>query len=274
MERISVSRQNLDEFLKMPFGKPNNQKNLQYESRYRDYRKNNKIQVAGTTVVDETYFIHIKVPSESQKGLSYYDVVVMFFTPHEEFIKELTLKNYYIQLFSNSPGFVYKYSALYHLEGYLISSLQDKFTPGMLDVLPDKANKSYELFYDSSIYYACRFLQDNRMNLMAKLPLKIYKRKSMEVFLRDIQDVESSEISRSVSTLQRSVMAEIKSEKKLSRQQETKLSNAADVFRKQIATKRKASKSTFSEDPGITRRTKITGSKKSKVTRTKSTRGS
>ena len=248
MERISVSRQNLDEFLKMPFGTPHNQKNLQYESRYRDYRKNNKIQVAGTTVVDETYFIHIKVPSESQKGLSEYDVVVQFFTHNEKVKREVTLKHYYVQFYSNSPGFVYKYAALYQIQGYLISSLLGKFTPGMLNTLPEKANKDFELFYDSSIYYACRYLLEHSNNTMGKFNFRIFKTKPPEIFFAGIQDVEEAGISRDVASIEKSLLHEIDAEKKLTLRQEKELVTKNALFRPGIKAKRERTLSTFKDE--------------------------
>ena len=265
MERLAISRQTLDEFVQDPFGQGHGQKRLEYETRYRSYRDSNRIVIAGTMELDGDYFVHVKVPSESQRGLSSHDVVIQFFTNNDITRKELTLKNYYVQFFSNSPGFVYKYAALYQLQGYLISSLQDKFTPGMLNVLPDKANKDYVLFYDSSIYYACRFLQDNRLSIFGKMSFKIYKHKSPTRFFRDIQDVETAEISRSVAGLEKNLLGEIKTDRKLSEQQERHLAMKNPLFRKEIQAKKTAQKSTFKDKtdaPSITRVGKTTGTKK------------
>ena len=149
MEQLKISHQTLREFIESPFGNPDNQKRLQYEDRYQKYKRNNKIRVEATLEIDKNYFIHLKVPSESQKGTTvYYDVVVQFFTTNSDVEKELNLRNYYVQFFSNSPGFVYQYATLYRIEGYLIETLTDKFTPGALEILPDKANKDYKLFQD------------------------------------------------------------------------------------------------------------------------------
>ena len=238
IEQIAVSRQTLSEFIKEPFMNKNNTKYLQYEDRYQKYKKIQKIQVLGTTTVNDDFFIHIKVPSESQKGLNYYDVVIQFFTPNEDFKKELTLKNYYVQFFSNSPGFVYKYATLYKLQGYLIESLMDKFQDGVLDILPDKANKNYELFYDSSIYYASRFIIDNRLTLFGKTTYKIYKHKQITKFLEDIQDFDSADTLRQVSHIEKNLLKEIKSDKQLSLQQENKLKKKSSLFHKEISSKR------------------------------------
>lgn len=210
-----ISQQTLQEFLDRPFGLPNEQKHLQYEDRYQSYKKGNHIKVEATMELDKNYFIHLRVPSESQKGLSYYDVVVQFFTPNKEVETQLSIKNYYVQFFSNSPGFIYKYAALYKMNGYLIESLLDKFSPGMLDVLPDKANKTYELYFDSSIYYACRYILDNRLTIFGKLNFKILKKKSPSAFFAGIQDSEEAEINRNVAMIENQMKKEIHSDTRL-----------------------------------------------------------
>lgn len=253
MEKLAISQQTLQEFLENPFGQPNEQKHLKYEDRYQNFKRNNRIQIEATMELDKNYFVHIKVPSESQKGLSYYDVVIQFFTPNKEVEHETNLNHYYVQFFSNSPGFIYKYAALYNLQGYLIETLVDKYKPGMLEVLPDKANKDYELYFDSSIYYACRYILDNKLRVMPKLNFKIFKNKKPSTFFADIQDSEEAEINRSVAIIENKFRKEIKSDMKLSEQQETKLKKNP-FFQKEINDKRhKAKRSTYKDgkEPGV-----------------------
>lgn len=271
MEALGISHQTLKQFLNEPFGIPHNQKNLEYESRYQNYKKNNKIKVESTIEYEKNYFIHIKIPSESQKGDLYYDVVVQFFTPNKEIARELTVENYYVQFFSNSPGFVYKYASLYKLQGYLIESLYDKFEIGVLDTLPDKANKSYDLYMDSSIYYACRYILDNKIFILGKLNIKIFKTKTPTSFFGDIQDFNSVNISRDVSKLEKSLKKEISEDTKLSEQQEAKLKKN-DFFRKEILTKKEAVRSKKSTFKDSSRESKIitpskSSTKKSSVKR-------
>ena len=236
MERLGISAQTLKEFIHNPFGQPNNQKYLQYESRYQSFKRNNKIKLVKCLFYEDNYFLHVSVPSESQKGATHYDVVIQFFTPKNEVKRELTLSHYYVQFFSNSPGFMYKYAALYKLEGYLIDSLFDKFQPGMLDVLPDKANKDYELFYDSSIYYACRYILDNKFTCMGKLNLRIFSTRNVTQFFENIQDTESIGIMTDISKLERSIKKEISDDNKLSQTAEVKLKSSKNkLFGKEIA---------------------------------------
>ena len=248
MESLSISNQTLRDFIDRPFGFRNDGKQLRYESRYREFRKNNRIRLVASLEYQENYFLHLKVPSESQKGEVYYDVVVQFFTTDEKIKKELNVENYFVQFFSNSPGFTYKYASLYKLQGYLIESLTDKFAEGALDILPDKANKDYELYYDSSIYYASRYLLDTKGISMGKLSIHILGKKSIEKFFEDIQDIESVSIATDVSKLKHSIEKEIKADTELSMKQQAQLKQKNPFLQKEVlddSNRKRASKSTF-----------------------------
>ena len=237
MQPLSVSSQTLEEFLEAPFGIKDLVKRTKYESRYQSYANSNKIKIEGTMELNGDYFIHLKVPSESAKGDVEYDVVVQFFTTDEAKAKNLNVQKYFVQFFSNSPGFIYKYAALYKLQGYLIESLYDKFDKGSLDILPDKANSKYEMSYDSTIFYACRYLLDNRASVLGKLAMKSLKHKSPQRFFADIQDTEEMQLSRDISKLE----SEIKKDR--GRLTDTKihklLSKQEDVFGEEISEKKK-----------------------------------
>lgn len=268
MEQLNISTQTLREFLDRPFNQPNKQKHLAYESRYQSYKKSNKIKIVRSLEFENNYFLHISVPSESQKGQLTYDVVIQFFTPRKEVQRELTLEHYYVQFFSNSPGFMYKYAALYKIEGYLIEAFYDKFMPGTLDTLPDKANKDYELFYDSSIYYAARYLLDNRFRTMGKFNLKIFSTKNFQLFYDAIQDIESIGISRDVVTLERQLKKEISKDTKLSQTEELKLKTSKNkLYGKQMANKIVASKSTSADSDGIKKKKGIKTTSRTTVTK-------
>lgn len=246
MESLGISHQTLRDFLDNPFYTKNEQKQLKYEDRYQSYKKNNKIKIESSIEFEKSYFIHLKVPSESQKGETYYDVVIQFFTSDPMVEKELTVENYYVQFFSNSPGFMYKYAALYKMQGYLIETLYDKFDRTMLDTLPDNANSSYELYYDSSIYYACRYLIDNKLSVLGKLSIKIFKTKPVQSFFNDIQDTNSIQISRDIFSLKK----EIEKDTKLSASVKSKVKQKNEKLGKQLShykDKIKAKKSTFKD---------------------------
>lgn len=222
---------------------------MKYEDRYQQYKRNNKIKIEAGIDFEKNYFIHLKVPSESKGKEIFYDVVVQFFTPDEKIQKEITVENYYVQFFSNSPGFIYKYASLYKLQGYLIEFLTDKFVPGALDVLPDKANKTYDLYFDSTIYFACRYLLDHKATTLGKFSIRLMKTKNLNTFFQDIQDTDSINTVREISNLEASIRKEIRKDNKLSEQQEAKLKKNP-VFAKEVISRKdakRAKKSTFKD---------------------------
>ena len=280
MDTINISNQTLKDFIEKPFNRKDFTKQTKYESRYLEYKRNNKIKLGGVLKFEDSFFIHVKVPSESNKKEVYYDVVVQFFTDNDLYKHSTTVKNYYVQFFSNSPGFLYKYAALYKLEGYLIESLADKFEPGILDVLPDKANKNYELAYDSSIYYGCRYIWDNKLNLFSKIYLSMWSRKSAKDYFENIQTFSDVNLSRDISNLEKQLRKEIQSDtKKLTNVDRLKIRTKNNEIAKQVANDRgikKAKKklakvSTFKDQSKNSSRKTGTG-RKAKITHTKSTR--
>lgn len=275
MRNLNISHQTLQEFIDKPFGIGNKEKNIKYRARYETFRKQNKIKVESAIEYEENYFVHIKVPSESQKGASYYDVVIQFFTPNAKVKRQLSLKNYYVQFFSNSPGFVYKYAALYKIEGYLIESLYGKFDPATLESLPTKANKNFELYYDSSIYYASRYILDNPFYVIGKLNIRSFKKKPVESFFGDIQSIEDLNLVRNVVDLETSLKKEIHRDTVLSQRQENDLKKnkliTSQILKKKNA--KIAKHSTFKNDSQQSKiiKAKPKFGKKKKKTSTKST---
>ena len=161
--------QTLSDFLIHPFGVPSSDLDSKYAEAYKKTRE--LMSVEGYSVLDESYYIHIKVPSESQPGKKY-DVVIQFIPQTNTMTKEHMLDNYVIQFFSNSPSFIYKYAALYRIHGYMIDALQEKLDPEYKDKLPEKSNTEMKLYCDKSIYLAGRYLLDNRYKFMSKSALR------------------------------------------------------------------------------------------------------
>lgn len=235
MAGLGISNQTLEDFIYSPFHKIDTElRRSKYEDRYQKYKRQNKIKIESTIEIDSNYFYHIRVPSESNEDVLY-DVVIQFFTTNEKVMKSLTLDRYYVQFFSNSPGFLYKYATLYKIEGYLIESLYDKFEEGTLDTLPDKANSSYDLYYDSTIYYACRYLIDHKIQVLTKLAFRLYRKKNEEQFFSDIQSMDEVAVSNDIGKLRREIRREINSDTQLSASQERRLGGANKLLRRQIS---------------------------------------
>ena len=177
--------QTLSEFIQRPFGK-HEKLNLDYQTRYNKYRNTNKIKLVGVSQIDNRYYSHLTVPSESNDKLNY-DVVIMFFPDEKRIEKDFNLLRYKCKFFSNSPSFIYKYAALYKKNGYLVEELYDKLDIEYSDKLPDKSNPEYDMCYDKSIFFACRYLLDHNLTTLSKIGLLIKKR-SFNEFASTIKD--------------------------------------------------------------------------------------
>ena len=186
--------QTIGEFLNSPFGSPDQETYTKLEKKYKEAKR--PVSVHAYTILDEAYFLHLKIPSESQPDKSY-DVVLQFFTNDNDVKKSSSLQNYYIQFFSNSPSFIYRYAVLYKQKGYMIDSLQKKMDPKYADTLPEKTNKDLKLTFDKSLFMACYYLQNDGSTWLDKEFLKRKRKTSMREFLSNIgsfQDVKGEKV--------------------------------------------------------------------------------
>lgn len=200
--------QTLSEFLTAPFGRSDLTERLRMEEAYNKGKKG--IKVIGYTVIEDNYLIHLQIPSESNKK-QMYDVVILFFTDENKVKRSVTFKDYYIKLFSNSPSFIFQYAAMYNQEGFLIDFLAEKTDKEYIGVLPKKPK---ELSYDKSIYFACRYLNDDKLTLLNKFGIITRHKKNPEKFFRDIKSFSDVKFTNEVKTLDKKLDKELKENKK------------------------------------------------------------
>lgn len=184
---MAVKYQTMEEFLKKPFGNSSTIAEQKYEPKFK--KLENKIKVKGYLPGNKFTLIHVAIPSESKKDY-YYDVVIQFFTDSDEIAKDRNYERYYLKFFSNSPSFIYTYAALYHLNGYLIDILLYKLDPVYATKLPKVRNPSMKLFYDSSIYMACRYLTKHRIRFLTKFGNLLTVKKLTEDFFKEMKDFQ------------------------------------------------------------------------------------
>lgn len=258
----SANFQTLKNFLQAPFGEPELKSN-DYEKKYQELKRKKKIIPSGITIVEDNYFVHLRVGSESNSG-EFYDVVIMFFTDSPEVKLNMHLERYYVKFFSNSPSFIYQYAALYKKHGFLIDLLFDKLDSQYADKLPEKVNQSHKMSYDKSIYCAAKFLLDNRMSGMIKTNY-LFRKKNPDKFFQDIKDFENVKLSAELRSLDKKIDKELEVNKKKKKEQKQE--------RKQSRKNGGKTRSTTT-NPGITQVKKKTstlsngsGVKKSKVVR-------
>ena len=205
--------QTLNEFLTNPFGLGADPKNFEYNQKYQTLVAKKAIYCENVVDMDDgTYMVHIKIPSESQDKI-FYDVVLQFFTDNEELTKSNSYSQYFIQFYSNCPSFMYQYAALYRVHGYLIEALYEKMDPEYAHTLPDKANPKYKMGYDKSIYYACKFIQDNQYTILRKSGKLFYRRVKPKQFFNSIKDFQEMKSDSELYSLEKSLKKETDKEK-------------------------------------------------------------
>jgi hypothetical protein len=244
--------QTISEFLRAPFGVMASQAKLsKYNTMYKE--NTSKIILNAYTKIDDAYYFHVKIPSESQKdGKVHYDVVIRFFTDRADVSISSHLRDYYIQFFSNSPGFIYNYAILYKNNGFLIDSLYTKLDPRYFDKLPQKKNPKMELSYDKSIYFTCRFLNEKKFKVLNKVGIVFGKKMNPTEFFKEIKDFQSVKIESELLTLEKRSLKNLsKSLEKDNLKDQTKVNPSTDIHRKNPTT------STMKEkhDPRIVKKT-------------------
>jgi hypothetical protein len=239
-----ASFQTIEQFLAAPFGKEEVKSN-EYEDKYQNLMRNKRIQMVAHTQIDDDYLLHLSVGSDTNLKDSY-DVVLLFFTDNEELKKERTFRNYYVKFFSNSPSFIYQYAALYKQNGFLIDMLYEKMDQEYADKLPEQTNQSHKMSYDKSIYSACRFLIDQKINAFSKFVQGFMKKKPDE-FFREIRDFQDIKMTSEIRSMDRKINKELENNKK----------------------QRKESRAKGKRVPSKTPATKINTAKRSTVTNSK-----
>lgn len=110
---------------------------------------------------EENYFIHVVVPSESVEKQTSYDVVIKFLAPKSSpLLSSTTIKEYNIQVFSNSPSFTYTYAYVFDKEGLLVEELRNKYRDETFDV-PKTRNPYNMISYEKSIFMAIMYILAN-----------------------------------------------------------------------------------------------------------------
>lgn len=202
--------QTLKEFIDTPFGHAPKHK-AEYENTYAKYNSVNSIRLIKILDADTSIYYHFKVVSESTEKI-YYDVVIQFIAPDSERAKSKNIDDYYVKFFSNSPGFVYKYAALYKHYNYLADALADLLGNG-IDQLPTKTNADMELDYDKTIYLACRYIMDHKYTLRWKDLLLGVRTKNLSEFTSGITDFEVLSVKIDSQKLEKSIEKQIKKER-------------------------------------------------------------
>lgn len=188
-------KQTLPSFLTSPFGNRGDVKDQTYKIKYENFKRDNSIKIVNTCNIEDSWYIHMKVPSESENRILY-DVVIRFYTDNPNGVQRNdSLVDKRIQFFSNSPSFLYGYAYIYKREGFLIESLYGKIHNQFLSTPPK--DRSKQISYDKSIYFACMFLSENRFKALLLSEVK-RKEVSSYNFFKSIDSTDFKQLERNI----------------------------------------------------------------------------
>lgn len=114
---------------------------------------NIKYTVYKTDNSTDTFYIHIKVPSESLSGL-YYDVVIELSTQSNDLKSRPNLREYHVRFFSNDHAFCYTFAHAFNKNGLFIPILKSKMIEKCLKERGSNRNPRDDVWYVKSLCFA------------------------------------------------------------------------------------------------------------------------
>ena len=166
------------------------------------------------------YYLHVTIPSETERDNTY-DIVIKLKKPEEG--TELadnsrTLNDYNIEVFSNSPSFVYTYAYTFNDYGILIPFLKDKYREVVLQDNPIIRNPAQNLSYEKSITFAMFHILTKRLTMRSVLEEKAEKL-DLEKFIKTIRNddtikMEINKANRKVKSKEEEKKASVKTASK------------------------------------------------------------
>lgn len=140
-----------------------------YRRRYLElYRKKKSEFTHNIYEKDDIYYIHITIPSENVDKVIY-DIVFKF-TPHGiNDIRDTTVDEYNVNVFSNCPSFTYGYAYVFNEHDMLIDEFKDLFHKPILKKEPKVRNPDHTMGHEKSLYFAYFYYQNNLLNIKDNL---------------------------------------------------------------------------------------------------------
>lgn len=189
----------LAEYLDNPMGKgdsslPNKQMilvglNAKYDSLISKKEKEFKLHAYQNPYASEVYF-HLVIPTETDRDNTY-DVVFRFFDPDRKHKGELSIRNYEVQMFSNTPSFAYTFAYVYNQYGLMIPMFQSKLGDQIFGSAPVVRNKFEIVNFDKYLFFGAKFLLDSKWYLnRAYLDTNARPLKE-EKLLRDVRSLKT-----------------------------------------------------------------------------------
>lgn len=164
----------LEQYILNPMGKNNAVLNASTrEIMRKDYmrrfdnlmlRENGKIEYyLYKDAKSNTYWAHIKVPSETVKEF-YYDVVLKFYANQSTDAGGEDLFKYFVKFYSNDPAFVFTYAHTFLKNDLFIKELSSKMSRQALKKDAKEKNPGDNIGYVKTIYFAYLLLKNRNLN--------------------------------------------------------------------------------------------------------------
>jgi hypothetical protein len=135
------------------------------------------------------YYFYFKIPSETHENL-HYDVVLQFKPIGAQSINDMTLNNYSVKLFSNSPNFVFTYAYVYNNDGILIDFLKEKISKKALTEPPNIKNPVHSYGFEKSVYFALLYIKNHRLNIKSAFDWSKASKLDKKALLKAVDDSE------------------------------------------------------------------------------------
>ena len=135
-------------------------KRMDFERRW-EYARDRIKRLDHLTFIDNeaSYYLYFQVPSEIRGNT--YDIVIHFYTQDERIMRESTLRNYNVRIFSNNPVFAFHFGHANFTQGLLIDFLADKFGRDILENVAEKYNPKNAIGFCHTFYFVGRFILDH-----------------------------------------------------------------------------------------------------------------
>ena len=137
----------------------------------------------------DSYYIHIKVPSEVIDNF-YYDVVIRLFTDVNEKKNNANLREYAVQFYSNDPAFVYTFANTFYKRKLFINDLKPKMAKQAIKEKAEIRNPGNNVWYVKSLFFAYLIMEKYSLFQRAMLDQHAKKYKKAEL-LRNITQAET-----------------------------------------------------------------------------------
>jgi len=157
----------LDQYLTNPSGKGSAVLNMkyikeEYNSRYEKLLELHKKFETKIYRYRDIYYLYIKIPSETKKGILY-DTVIRF--EKGTYSSTTIIKDWNIKVICNSPSFVFTYTNTFKTNNLLIDELRSILPKEAINKPAKIRNPNQVVGFEKTIYYACLYILDNYISI-------------------------------------------------------------------------------------------------------------